>query len=64
LIKRALYAQNGVREYWIVDDDSRTVEVFALRGQVYDPQGFFRQSEAITSNVISGLSIAIADVFA
>src|SRR5215813_8767766 len=31
IIKRQLYAKFGVREYWIADYQSRTVEVFTLK---------------------------------
>jgi Uma2 family endonuclease len=34
LTKRALYGRAGVREYWPVDPDARSVEILALDGDV------------------------------
>ena len=31
------YAQSGVREYWIIDPDAETVEVFRLASGAYEP---------------------------
>lgn len=33
--KKALYEQVGVAEYWIVDSESRSIEVFALTKGIY-----------------------------
>jgi Uma2 family endonuclease len=58
-----LYMQAGVREYWIVAPESKTVQVFVLRngaytGTVYDAGG------VLPSAVLEGLSITLRDVFA
>jgi Uma2 family endonuclease len=53
----------GVREYWIVAPESKTVQVFVLQngayaGKVYDSGG------VLPSAVLEGLSITLSDVFA
>jgi Uma2 family endonuclease len=32
LLKRALYGRAGVREYWLLDPDTRTIEILTLAG--------------------------------
>jgi Uma2 family endonuclease len=44
-IKFALYAQAGVREYWIVDSKAQTIESFTLRDGVYDTARTFGVGE-------------------
>ena len=58
-----LYMKAGVREYWIVDPESKTVQAFVLRdgayvGRVYDSGSSF------SSAVIEGLLIDLNGVFA
>jgi Uma2 family endonuclease len=63
LVKRRLYAENRVREYWLVDPEERTVEVFALSGADWIPHGYFRAEETVTSPVLPGLAIPLAQIF-
>jgi len=35
------YAQAGVQEYWIVDPERKTIEVFVLRGRAFETFGLF-----------------------
>jgi len=64
IVKFDLYARNGVREYWIVDDAHRAVEVFVLRGDRFSPEGSFTKSQTVGSALLAGFSISIADIFA
>jgi len=60
--KRDLYARFGVREYWMVDPDARTVTVLALAGDTYEPAPA-GEGGAIQSRVLPGLTLALEDVF-
>lgn len=50
------YAQGGVREYWIIDPDAETVEVFRLVSGAYEPVPLGTPPR-VTSEVIPGLWI-------
>ncbi len=60
--KFKLYAQASVPEYWIVDGDAQTIDVFVLRGKAYAPLGQFGLDDEVFSEVLSGFSIKVADV--
>lgn len=61
--KRKLYAKYGVIEYWIVDPDKKTVEVLSLGSKGYQSSGIYRIGQTLTSSVLPGLKISVADVF-
>lgn len=64
IIKRALYARNGVPEYWIVDPADRTIEVLRLAGGTYGPAGYFGSGTVLETAALSGLQLEVCDVFA
>lgn len=63
-VKRNVYARNGVPEYWIVDDDTRSIEVLALDGAAYAPAGYFTGDEAVVSPLIGSLDVKTSAAFA
>jgi Uma2 family endonuclease len=62
--KFEIYAEAGVREYWIADPKNRTVEVFVLRDdRTYELLGNFGQGERARSEILPGFEPAIDDIF-
>jgi Uma2 family endonuclease len=62
--KGALYAQNGIPEYWIVDVTRERVEVHAeIVGAAYTRVTPFRRGDVISSS-LSELNIAVDAIFA
>ena len=61
--KRELYARHGVKEYWLVDPEAATVAVLLLDGGELKVAGVYGEKDTLASAVISGFSVALADVF-
>lgn len=62
--KRREYAKAGIREYWIVDPEEKTITVLTLSGKSYKTHGAFGIGESATSKLLKGFSVAVNDVFA
>ena len=63
LTKRAIYARNGVREYWIVDPDSKTVTVYQLAIDATKPFAELTEADTLASVELSGFAFALVELF-
>ncbi len=61
LEKKDLYEQYGVREYWVIDPEAQTVEVFALSESQYELAVQAGPGETAHSRLLSGFEIS-ADI--
>lgn len=62
--KREEYAQAGIREYWIVDPETRRIIVWTLEDGRYREHGTFETGGVATSVLLEGFEVRVDDVFA
>ncbi len=64
LVKLNIYQQAGVREYWIVDPETKTVKVFLLDDEgAYRTAKAYNRSDVVKVNVLNGCFIELSKVF-
>jgi Uma2 family endonuclease len=63
LEKRYDYAQAGVQEYWVVDPDTRRVEIYRLEGDRFVLANTARERGRVRSGLIPGLEVDLEDLF-
>ncbi|MFY9571831.1 MAG: Uma2 family endonuclease [Blastocatellia bacterium] len=63
IAKRQLYGKHGVKEYWIVDFENRTVEVYALQGDSLQLQTALKEDGEINSPVLPSYRCKVSTMF-
>ncbi|MCX6924599.1 MAG: Uma2 family endonuclease [Verrucomicrobia bacterium] len=63
IAKRDLYEQYGVREYWMIDPESETVEVLALVSGRYELVQRSHAGETATSRLLPGFDVSVNYLF-
>lgn len=62
-LKAELYAQHGVRDYWVVDVNTDTVIVHrGLAGGIYRDVTHHSARDTVTALVLPGVSLCLADL--
>jgi Uma2 family endonuclease len=62
-IKLPLYARYGVPEYWLVDPEDPSVEIFLLEGETYKVGGVFLAGDTINVGSFADAEIAVDSIF-
>ena len=62
-LKRAIYAENGVGEYWLVDPDSRTISVMSLHDNDFREVGTYGTGEVLSSPTLEGIVLDLTRIF-
>ena len=61
-LKRDLYDRVGVDEYWLVNPDRDTVQVYRRSGGQLEPSALLTRSETLTSPLFPGLTLSLERV--
>ena len=62
-IKRRLYAEHGVKEYWMVDPEARTVTVLLLRNGGFEEVGTYGKGQVLSSPTLAGFTLNLDEIF-
>jgi len=57
------YAKAGVRELWLVDPEPKTVEVYLLKEEAYEPVGKWGMGETARSELLKGFEVPVDEIF-
>ena len=63
LVKYNLYQRAGVREYWIIDPENRTVQVSVLDGGRYPLAEVYTAQDVAKVNVLEGCFVELSKLF-
>ena len=63
-LKRARYLRFGVREYWLVDAQSRSIEVLKAGESQFEVVRIYPEGTTVLSPILEGLRVDVGRVFA
>ena len=61
--KMAVYAQFGVQEYWIVDPETQTIELYGRVGEELQLARRFSSNATFESPLLPGFRLAVSGIF-
>ena len=61
--KKAIYAENGVEEYWIVNSKRREITVYPLSGKRFGRGMVYTARDILSSRVLEGFTLRVSEAF-
>lgn len=62
--KKKIYERFGVKEYWIVDPQEKTIEIYARQGKDFAVTKTYSEKDTLESPFLKGFRIELSSVFA
>jgi Uma2 family endonuclease len=62
-LKYEVYEASGVKEYWIIHPDERTLLIYTLEGGTYQPSRLFTLGDQVKSQALAGFVLDLNEVF-
>ncbi len=64
VIKKKLYADHKVKEYWVVDPKGKTIQIYALVSELYEMACSYNEPDDIVqSKLLKGLSFTLKEIW-
>ena len=63
VMKRAVYAEAGIPEYWILDPMNDTITVLRLSGSQYVEEAVLGSDDTLTTTTIPGFELPLSELF-
>ena len=61
--KYEVYEESGVKEYWVVFTDEKTLLIYTLTNGKFVPSRLMVISESVTSSILPGFTLDLSEVF-
>lgn len=63
--KKQIYARHGVKEYWLIDPNTETLEVYKLnaRTRIFQHTATYQSDESCQSSLFPGLKIKLRELW-
>ena len=62
-LKYEVYEASGVKEYWVIHPDERTLLIYTLEGAKYLPSRLFTLGDRVKSKALPGFELDLDEVF-
>lgn len=63
ITKKDVYERFAVKEYWIVDIRSKTIEVYCIQNDHFELFSFAEEDGSVKSSVLTGFKLAVKEIF-